>query len=155
LDAAAQKHLQAYLAGLNLAANTPVEQVSGWKEAEAVLRDPAWDASWWEREEKERQRLYALAAAKSSELLLLQALTAATDRMADSVHAAATAAAARAGVTDAYMIRIAAGAAMQAEHQVALALLAGEAGHFFASKYSLFAGGHWPLGLYAGTLRFF
>lgn len=45
----------------------------------------------------------------------------------------------------------AAGAALLAAHQQALAELAGEGGtHFFGFKYALFAGGRWPLGHHRG-----
>jgi hypothetical protein len=82
-------------------------------------------------------------------------LTRATDDIAEAVHGAAAVAAARQGCGDPYIIRVAAGAAMQATHQRALAWMAGEPEHFFVRKYQLFAAGHWPLGVYHGAFHIF
>jgi len=68
---------------------------------------------------------------------------------------AAAIAAARQSCGDPYIIRVAAGAAMQATHQRALASMAGEPEHFFSHKYQLFASGHWPLGFYNGAFHIF
>jgi hypothetical protein len=61
---------------------------------------------------------------------------------------AAAVAAARAGMADPSVTRVAAGAASQACDQAALALAAGADGHHpFAAKYRLFLAGRWPLGV--------
>jgi len=69
---------------------------------------------------------------------------------------AAAIAAARDGSNDPGLVRAAAGAALMAAHQSALARLAGEGtGHFFVRRHALFEGGRWPLGTYRGQYLVF
>ena len=125
--------------------------VAHWHEAGAFIRAAEWDDTWSEHEETERARLWECAAERCAEAELLVRLTTVTAALATSVHDAATAAAAREGVADSELVRAAAGAALLAAHQRALADLAGEGGtHFFDAKYALFAGGRWPLGYCRG-----
>jgi len=144
--------LAAYMAGLQLPANTPVVLVEDWQRASALTRAPGGDMSWWDREEAERKRLTAKVGDADA---VMRELTRATDAIAESVHGAAAVAAARQGSGDPYIIRVAAGAAMHATHQRALAWMAGEPDHFFSRKYQLFASGHWPLGHYDGAFHIF
>jgi len=144
--------LAAYIAGLQLPADSPVVLVDDWTRASALTRAPGGDMSWWDREEAERKRLTAQVGDADA---VMKELTRATDEIAESVHGAAAVAAARQGCGDPYIIRVAAGAAMQATHQRALAWMAGEPGHFFSHKYQLFASGHWPLGFYNGAFHIF
>jgi hypothetical protein len=125
--------------------------IGRWHEAGELLRAAERDDAWWEHEEDERARLWERAADRHVEDELLARLTAVTQILTDAVHGAAAAAAARAGVADPALVRAAAGAALLAAHQRALAALAGEGpAHFFARKYALFAGGRWPLGCHRG-----
>jgi hypothetical protein len=144
--------LAAYIAGLLLPADTPVTLTCDWAEASRLTRAPGGDLGWWDREEAERRRLTVRVGDADA---VLQALTRASDEIADTVHGAAAVAAARQSVGDPYIIRVAAGAAMQAAHQRALAHMAGEPAHFFVRKYQLFAAGHWPLGHYNGAFHVF
>jgi len=144
--------LAAYIAGLQLPVGTPIVQVEDWTHASRLTRAPGGDLSWWDREEEERKRLTALVGDADA---VMKELTRATDEIAETVHGAAAVAAARQGSGDPYIIRVAAGAAMQAAHQRALAWMAGEAEHFFVRKYQLFASGHWPLGFYSGAFHIF
>ena len=138
-----------YLRGIGIAANTPVVLVDSWQAAEATLKNPQWDQSWWQAEEAERARL--LKACGGSDAAL-KTLTQATDEVTEALHGAAAVAAARSGVADPYLVRVAAGAALQAVHQAALAEQAGEADHPFIKKRGLYASGHWLLGTYTGKL---
>ncbi|MGE0254710.1 MAG: hypothetical protein AB7N54_03830 [Alphaproteobacteria bacterium] len=153
----------AWLAGLGLAtldgAAVGIATVAGWREAAAVAADPAWDRRWWDAEEAARTALRAPAvAAAGGESALLDLLTGVTDAAGTIVHGAAAVAAARSGVADAALLRVAAGAAAQACYQTALLLAAGgtlAGDHAFAAKYRLFAAGRWPLGIVAGRYYLF
>jgi hypothetical protein len=144
--------LAAYVAGLGLPAQIPLKLVDDWHTASTLTRAPGGDMSWWDREEAERRRLTAQVGDAEA---VMRELTRATDEIAEAVHGAAAVAAARQGSGDPYIIRVAAGAAMQATHQRALAYMAGEPAHFFSRKYQLFAAGHWPLGVYGGAFHLF
>jgi hypothetical protein len=88
--------------------------------------------------------------------MLLADLTRTVDRTTESVHGAAAVEAARRGCSDPGLIRAAAGAASEALYLAELARLAGEGeDHPFARKQSLFAGGHWPLGIVSGRYHVF
>ena len=52
-------------------------------------------------------------------------------------------------------IHVAAGAASQAVYQLAVSRLAGETASRFESKFRLFAGGRWPLGVAGSRLLLF
>jgi len=144
--------LAAYMAGLGFPSATPVVLVEEWSVASSLTRAPGGDMGWWDREEAERKRLTAQVGDTDA---VMKMLTRATDEIAESVHGAAAVAAARQSCGDPYIIRVAAGAAMQATHQRALAWMAGEPDHFFSHKYQLFASGHWPLGFYNGAFHIF
>jgi hypothetical protein len=152
LKSGAADDLAACIAGLLLPADTPPTLVASWSQTDALLRAPGGDMTWWDREEAERSRLML---AVGDDLAVMHILNRATDTIAEAVHAAATAAAARQNCADPYIIRVAAGAAMQAAHQSALATMAGEGDHFFLRKYALFAAGRWPLGCYGGSFHIF
>jgi hypothetical protein len=142
----------AYLSKLGYAANTPVEIAQSWREVEALLKRPDWDAAWWQAEDNARLQLMQ-AAGDSNEVA--EALNLATDATTEALHGAAAMAALRESVGDAYLPRVAAGAALQAVHQRALALLAHAPDHAFTHKYALFASGHWVLGFYNQRLFLF
>ena len=70
------------------------------------------------------------------------------EETAAPIQEAAVDALARAGIADAMLARVAAGAASQACHHNALAQEAGRgADHAFARKYRLYRGGRWLLGV--------
>ena len=132
-------------------AGAEIGGVRHWHEAGAFIRAAEWDDAWWELEEEERTRLWECAADRHAEDDLLARLAAVTQALSAAVHGAAAAAALRDGSADPALVRAAAGAALLAAQQHALAGLAGEgAAHFFACKYALFAGGRWPLGCHRG-----
>ncbi len=131
--------------------NAAIGVVAHWHEAGEVVRADDREGGWWDREEDERQHLWQLAAQRIPEAELLARITAATEAFADAVSNCATAAAKRDGVADPGLVRAAAGAALMAAQQSALAAHAGaDDGHFFVRKHALFTGGRWPLGYHSG-----
>ncbi|MGH6977357.1 MAG: hypothetical protein ACREED_10050, partial [Stellaceae bacterium] len=112
---------------------------------------PDWSRDWWQAESACEQALQRQGAGRFGLEPLLAALTALTENSA-GLHDCAAAALARAGLDDATLAKVAAGAAAQACHQQGLALLAGDAaGRAFTAKFELFAAGRWPLGIVGGT----
>lgn len=138
--------IDAYLAGLGLAAPLPPIVVESWSQAAELVRKPA--QGWWDAEEAERARLEQRVKLDPADPGWL-ALT-------DTLHGAAAVAAARMGGADAGLIKVAAGAAIYAAHQHRLAERSGAApSHPFLRKYALFSGGRWPLGLYGDRFAVF
>jgi hypothetical protein len=136
----------AYLAALGCTESIEVSPVSGWREAESILRNRDWDARWWQTEDDERTRLLAELIDRLGRTAALEQLSAQPDVDPDVLHHAATIAAARDGCTDAALIRCASGAAAMAAHELALARLAGcGPERLFMRKYRLFEAGRWPL----------
>jgi len=147
---------RAYLYSLGAPAMTRIEPVASWDHAERIIRNPAWDTMWWDREEFERKSLLAQCMRKLGEVSALDDLSIKAGIEHEIIHGAAALAAARAGVADPALTRAAAGAASMAAHGRALARLA-EAGdtHMFVRKYGLFEGGRWPLGIVRGAFYLF
>lgn len=147
---------RAYLYSLSAPALTKVEPVASWEHAERIIRNPAWDTIWWEREEAERKALLEQCVRRFGEGEALDHLSIKAGIDHEVIHGAAALAAARSGVADPALTRAAAGAASMAAHGHALAALA-EAGdtHMFMRKYALFEGGRWPLGIVRGVFYLF
>jgi hypothetical protein len=144
-----------YLAALGLGARA-VAPAAGWREAERIIRAPDGAREWWAAEERHARDLRGRALDRAAERDLLAALTEVVVGASDAAHGAATAAAARAGLADPALTRVAAGAAAQAGYQAALALAAGAGGgHPFAAKLRLFEAGRWPLGVVGTALHLF
>ena len=141
---------EAYLVALGLPP-VPIAGVAGWREAAALAQREDWSRDWWQAEEIEQAALGRAAAAAKGETALLESLSRAMEETAAPIQEAADAALARAGIADAMLARVAAGAASQAYHQHALAEAAGRgSGHAFAIKYRLYRGGRWLLGVVGG-----
>lgn len=156
LEATDRVDARAYLDALGLPASIRVEPVASWAHAERIIRNPAWDGGWWEREEAARRDLMQACIARLGESEALESLSLAAGAEHEIIHGAATVAAARAAVTDPALVRAAAGAASMAAHGRALARLANARDdHVFVRKYALFEGGRWPLGIVAGALHLF
>jgi hypothetical protein len=135
-----------YLAALGLG-GIEIAVVRDWRAAEAVTRDPDWGTAWWDAEEKERRALLESAIRRWGEHPLMRALTTVTDAATRVTLGAASTAAARDGIADPALARVAAGAATQAAYQAALAHAAGaDAAHAFPVKFRLYAAGRWLLG---------
>jgi len=136
-----------YLSALGLGA-LAVEGVAGWSEAAAIAQRPDWSHAWWEAEEHAAQELKRAGIAAFGEAPLMAALSAVAEA-SSALHGHAALAAARAGVADPALSRVAAGAAAMACHQMGLVLAAGLGeDHPLAIKYRLFAGGRWLLGVF-------
>jgi hypothetical protein len=135
-----------YVAALGLG-ELPVIGVASWAKAAQVTQHPDWSKAWWQAETRARTDLQKRAAARYGGAPVLAALSAVAAASAN-LHGAAALAAGGAGTNDPALTRVAAGAAAQACHQVALAIGC-DAGpeHLFAIKYRLFAAGRWPLGV--------
>jgi hypothetical protein len=156
LAPADQRDARAYLSALGYDAGAEVQGVAGWREAERIIRDPAWDQRWWAVEEQAREGLMAQAKGRLGEQRLLERLTAATEFASEAIHGAAAIAAERDGIADAALVRAASGAATMALHAAALARLAGEGPeHLFMRKYALFESGRWPVRVVGGRLDLF
>lgn len=155
LTAGERRDIQDYLGGLGLAA-ADICGARDWRAAEAATRDPGWNAAWWDAEERLRLTLLDCARARWGEHALMTALTLVTDAATPVTFGAASAAAARDGVADPALARVAAGAASQAAYHAALARAGGaDARHPFTIKFRLFAGGRWLLGLVGGRTYLF
>ena len=145
-----------YLHGLGLDRQTAVESVATFAEAARIISSPDWDRSWWDAEQRERERLRAKAAQGRDHGQLLQALSQDAGQVIEGPHGAAAVQAARLGCSDAGLIRAAAGALGETLYLAKLAELASEGpSHPFVAKRALFAGGHWPLGLANGQFHVF
>lgn len=150
LSPAALADTEAYIAALGLAP-CPIAPVAGWRDAAAIAQRPDWSRDWWQAESDRERMLHRQGAARFGLAPLLAALTDVTEA-ASVLRDRAAAALRRAGIVDEALAKVAGGAAAQACHQQALALLAeGEAGRAFAAKHALFAAGRWPLGIVGGT----
>ena len=139
---------------LAYAGTQEVELVASWPDAEAFLKSPA-TLGWWNREEALRKDLLARAEARHPERALWTSLTELTTEAGELVHGKAATVAARMGGAAPASIHVAAGAAAQAVYQLAVARLADETASQFESKFRLFAGGRWPLGVAGSRLVLF
>lgn len=156
LDDSERRRAEGYLRGLGIEEPIPVVGVPDWASARRAIADPKWDRRWWDAEQEEKQRLLRKAKAAWGEAALMQELSRAVERITEAVHGSAAVEAARRGCSDPGLIRAAAGAASEALYLAELARLAGEGeNHPFAHKQSLFAGGHWPLGIVRGSYHVF
>ena len=143
-------HAETYVAALGLPA-CPIAPVASWREAAGIAQRPDWSRAWWQAEHEREQILQRQGAARCGLAPLLAALTDVTEAAA-GLRDRAAAALARADIDDETLAKVAGGAAAQACHQAALALLAGDGGDpAFAAKHALFAAGRWPLGVVGGS----
>lgn len=141
-----------YLDALDLAAAPNLAIATGWRDAEAIIRDPQSGAGWWEQEEAERKLLMQETQQRIGTQLLLETLTSAVDGYAESTYACAM----KSCDGDEALAKAASGAALTSIHLHALALLAGRREHHvFVQKYALFAAGRFPLGMRKATFIFF
>jgi hypothetical protein len=143
-------HAETYVAALSLPA-CPIAPVATWRAAAGIAQRPDWSRDWWQAEHEREQILQRRGAARFGLAPLLAALTDVTEAAA-GLRDCAAAALARADIDDETLAKVAGGAAAQACHQTALALLAGDGGEpAFGAKHALFAAGRWPLGVVGGS----
>lgn len=144
-----------YVSGLGFP-DVRVAAVENWRAAEAAAQAPDWSQDWWEAEEQMRKSLLEDALQRNPEHDLMVALTHVSTRAGEVAHGLAAVSAARAGVADQALIKVAAGAAAQAAYQAALVLAAAEdPEHAFAVKFRLFEAGRLPLGIVGNTFNLF
>lgn len=131
-----------------------VAEVESWEDAAYAAANPEFNSDWWEREEQLRMALTSAALELMSEEDLSLALThvsaTASKIVTDALHSIAG------DLEDEELIRAAIGSAVQACHQAALVLAAGEEeDHPFALKYRLFEQGHWPIAITGSSFHIF
>lgn len=154
---------EAYIAGIGFA-EMQVAGVENWLAAAGAAQAPDWDDDWWQAEQQMQTALLDQALTQIDEHDLEVALTHVSTRAGEVAHEHAAKMAARQGVSDPALLKVAAGAAAQAAYQAALVLAArsaegedGEDGeeHPFAIKFRLFEAGRLPLGIAGSTFNLF
>ncbi len=136
-------------------ADATIDLIADWTAAERAARGSGYDR-WWAAENAQRALLLKTATDAFGLHPVMTALTRVTEAASAVVMGAASVAAARSGVANAALARVAAGAATEAAYQAGLARLAGADGaHAFAIKFRMFAAGRWPLGIAGGILHLF
>lgn len=125
-----------------------VAEVESWEDAAYAAGNPEFNSDWWEAEEQLRMTLTDAALELMSEEDLSLALTHVSATASKVITRAIDGLAEEAELEDDELIRAVIGSAVQACHQAALVLAAGEeADHPFALKYRLFEQGHWPIAI--------
>ena len=141
-----------------------VAGVENWLAASGAAQAPDWDDDWWQAEQQMQNALLEQALTQIDEHDLEVALTHVSTRAGEVAHDHAAKMAARQGVTDPALLKVAAGAAAQAAYQAALVLAArgadgeqdsDEVEHPFAIKFRLFEAGRLPLGITGSTFNLF
>jgi hypothetical protein len=147
LDREARALARSYLDGLGFP-DADVARIAEWADALDAASGLDFDTAQWEIEESLRAGLAAEALERLSEHGLTIALTHVSAILGERVGAAVREAAAFAEIDDDELLNAAAGAAIQAAHGAALALITeAETDHPFHRKFALFARGRWPIGL--------
>lgn len=161
LTAAEINDAEAYTAGIGFA-EMQVAGVENWLAASTAAQAPDWDDDWWQVEQQMQNALLEAALQHTDEHDLEVALTHVSTRAGEVAHEHAAKMAARQGVSDPALLKVAAGAAAQAAYQAALVLAArsldngeDEGDHPFAIKFRLFEAGRLPLGIVGSTFNLF
>ncbi|MEM1104610.1 MAG: hypothetical protein AAGH48_10960 [Pseudomonadota bacterium] len=133
-----------------------------WEEAAGAAENPDWDAAAWDAEELLRSDLTGRALETLTDEALKLGLAFIASKASDAVKLAVEESAALWDHFDDAAGAAAVGGAVQACHNAALALAAGEsdhefdvAAHAFAHKYQLFEFGRWPIGVVGLTFNMF
>lgn len=152
---------EAYTAGIGFD-EMRVAGVENWLAASAAAQAPDWDDDWWQAEQQMQNALLEQALQHTDQHDLEVALTHVSTRAGEVAHEHAAKMAARQGVSDPALLKVAAGAAATAAYQAALVLAARSADaedddgeHPFAIKFRLFEAGRLPLGIVGSTFNLF
>jgi hypothetical protein len=157
---------RSYLEGLGFPDADPA-QVESWDDAALAAESLDLNAEGWEVEEQLRASVTEAALDRLDEAALSAGLTLVADKAGEAARAAVVEAAALWDLEDDQLLNAIAGAAVQAAHLAALALLAADdedllapgeptlLDHPFMAKFRLFARGRWPIGLAGRTLNVF
>lgn len=133
-----------------------VALVEDWEEASYAAANPDWNTEGWEAEEQLMATLTNQALELMSEEDLGMALTHVAATASPLIDDVVEALADEHGLADQAFLTAAKGAALQACHQSALVLAAGEEDtHPFALKYRLFELGRWPIGITGNSFNIF
>ncbi len=155
LDREVKRLARDYLDALGFPDVEPA-RIASWEDAADAAANMDFDTAQWEAEEQLRAGLASDALDAISEEALTIALTHVTAILGGRLGAAVREAAAFGEIDDESLMDAAAGAAVQAAHNAALALIAGaEEDHPFRAKFALFARGRWPIGVSGLTLNIF
>ncbi len=154
--AAAEK----YLDGLGFP-EADIAILVDWEDAAAAAESLDWHSPAWEAEELQRSDLTARALETMSEDALRIGLTLIAEKVSEPAKEAMEQASFIWDVEDEASKTLAVGAAVQAAHGAALALIA--AGdpdfdadtHAFAAKLQLFEFGRWPVGVTGSSFNLF
>lgn len=146
---------RSYLDGLGFP-DAEVARITEWADAVDAASGLDFDTDQWEREEALRAGLATEALQRLSEHGLTIALTHVSAILAERVRAAVRDSASFSEIDDEELLNAAAGAAIQAAHGAALALITeAEPDHPFHRKFALFARGRWPIGIAGLTFNLF
>jgi len=132
-----------------------------WEDAAAAAESLDWQSAAWEAEELLRADLTARALETMSEQALQIGMTLISERMTEPAKEGMEQAAVIFDVEDEAAKTLAVGAAVQAAHGAALALIAASDpgfdadAHPFAPKFQLFEFGRWPVGIAGLTFNLF
>ncbi|MHA7871528.1 MAG: hypothetical protein ACX939_04180 [Hyphococcus sp.] len=132
-----------------------------WEDAAAAAESLDWHSPAWEAEELQRADLTARALESMSEEALRIGMTLIADKVSAPAKEAMEQASFIWDVEDEASKTLAVGAAVQAAHGAALALIAAadpdfSAGeHPFAAKFRLFEFGRWPVGVAGSSFNLF
>ncbi|MEM8988719.1 MAG: hypothetical protein AAGC95_18570 [Pseudomonadota bacterium] len=133
-----------------------------WEDAAGAAESADWHSPAWEAEELARADLTERALGAVSEEALNIGLALVAEKAAEAVRAGAEESAALWDAADEAAQRAGVGAAVQACHNAALAIIATGADpdfdpgdHPFAYKYALFEAGRWPVGVIGASFNMF
>lgn len=132
-----------------------------WEDAAAAAESLDWQSDWWEAEELLRADLTGRALDLMSEEALQVGMTLISDKIVEPAREGMEQAAVIFDAEDEASRNLAVGAAVQAAHGAALALLAASdpefdiETHAFAAKFQLFEFGRWPVGIAGSSFNLF
>lgn len=160
LTPGARAAAEAYVDGLGFP-DAGVAILVDWEDAAAASESLDWNNPAWEAEELLRADLTARALDAMSEEALQIGMTLISDKVSAPAKEAMEQASFIWDMDDAAAQRLAVGAAVQAAHGAALALIAAadpdfDAEHHpFAAKLRLFEFGRWPVGIAGSSFNLF
>ncbi len=133
-----------------------VALVPDWDAALILAENPHWDSAAWDAEEMLRTALSAELLERIHEQALSVVLSHVSAQAGAVLAELIQDVAALWELDDEAFLNAAAGAAVQATHQAALALAAeADEDHPFLYKFKLFEAGRWPIGISGATFNLF
>ncbi|MEO1252339.1 MAG: hypothetical protein AAFW81_08345 [Pseudomonadota bacterium] len=132
-----------------------------WDDAAAAAETLDWQSEWWEAEELLRSDLTGRALDLLSEQALELGMTLIAERVSEPAREGMEQAAVIFDADEEAAQNLAVGAAVQAAHGAALALLAAQDPGFeieihpFAAKFQLFEFGRWPVAITGSSFNLF